>query len=217
MLLYGNAYALTSGNTQSCGCYKNERLAEIGKARRTPNDYKQCDGYYIGYTKKGEEFYVDEDDFELINGYKWFIDKNGYVVSHPKDEEFVFMHRLIMGLNPNDNLEVDHIRGDTTQNDNRKINLRVVTHSKNQMNRKRQFNNTSSVIGVWYDCKRKKWIAEIVVDRKKYHLGSYTTIEEAQQVRREAENIMHGDYSYHNSQLEGNKRLNELERRQEVV
>lgn len=208
---------LTSGNTKSCGCYGKEKLLEALHNRKTQNEYTEMNGYYIGYTQKGEEFYVDVEDFDLIKEYKWFIDKNGYVVSHPKNGDFIFMHRLIMGLSPHDELIVDHIRGSETQNDNRKINLRIATRSKNQMNRKKQSNNTSGIIGVWYNKKTDKWVAEIGANNKKYHLGTYETIEEAAKVRREAENIIHGDYSYHNSQLKGNERLKELERIQSIA
>ena len=208
---------LTSGNTQSCGCYGKERLIEMLHARKTPNEYKKRKGYYIGYTKKGEKFYVDEMDFELIKNNKWFLDENGYVVSHLEDNSFVFMHRLIMGLTPNDKLEVDHIRGNQTTNDNRRYNLRVVTHAENQMNRKKQSNNTSGIVGVWYDKKANKWVAEVQAYGNKYRLGRYETINEAALVRKEAENILQGDYSYRNSQLYGNKKLQELEHIQEQI
>ena len=212
---YVTTNELTSGNTQSCGCYGKEKLLEALYARKTPNDYRKRKGYYIGYTKKGEKFYVDESDFELIKDNKWFLDENGYVVAHLNDNSFVFMHRIIMGLTPNDELEVDHIRGNKTTNDNRRYNLRVVTHAENQMNRKKQSNNTSGVIGVWYDKRKNRWIAEIQAYGKKHHLGQYKTIDEATDVRREAENILHGDYSYRNSQFYGNKKLQELESLQE--
>lgn len=208
---------LTSGKTQSCGCYGKEKLLEALHARKTPNDYKKRKNYYIGYTKKGEKFYVDEQDFDLVREYKWFIDENGYVVSHSEDDSFVYMHRLIMGLDADNELEIDHVRGDKTTNDNRKYNLRIVTHAENQMNRKKQSNNTSGVVGVWYDKNKNKWVAEIQAYGKKYCLGRYQTVDEAADVRREAENILHGNYSYKNSQLYGNKKLQELESVQEQI
>ena len=122
-----------------------------------------------------------------------------------------------MGLDEDNELEVDHVRGDKTTNDNRRYNLRIVTHAENQMNRKKQSNNTSGVVGVWYDQKTNKWAAEIQAYGKKYRLGRYQTIDEAADVRREAENILHGDYSYKNSQLYGNKKLQELENIQEQI
>ena len=85
------------------------------------------------------------------------------------------------------------------------------------MNRKKQSNNTSGVVGVWYDKRKNKWAAEIQAYGKKYRLGRYKTIDEAASVRREAENILHGNYSYRNSQFYGNKKLQELERVQEEI
>lgn len=208
---YFTTNELVSGNSLSCGCYKIERLKEMLHARKTLNEYRKQEGYYIGYTKKGEEFYVDDEDFELIKEYKWFIDANGYVVSHLSDGSSIFMHRIIMGLTSDDHLVVDHILGEKTTNDNRKYNLRIVTHAENQMNRRKQSNNTSGVIGVWYDKKEDRWVAEIQAYGQKYRLGQYKTIDEAAKIRKEAENILHGDYSYQNSQLYGNKKLQELE------
>ena len=204
---YQTTNELTSGNTQSCGCYWKEQLLEMLHERKTSNKYEKSEGYYIGYTAKGEKFYIDDEDFELIKPYKWFIDSNGYVVSHLEDDSYIYMHRLIMGLSSGDELEVDHVLGGETTKDNRRYNLRIVVHSENQMNRKIQNNNTSGVTGVWYDKKSNKWVAEIQAYGQKYRLGKYETIEEAQEVRVEVENIMHGDYSYRNSQLHGNKIL----------
>ena len=209
---YVTTNSLTQGNTLSCGCYGKDKLIEMLQGRKTPNDYTSKNGYYVGYTKSGDEFYVDERDFDLIKEYKWFLDEGGYVVTHIDSGEIVFMHRLIMGLQQNDELEVDHIRGEGTTNDNRRINLRIVTHSENQMNRKTQSNNTSGVTGVWYNKSRMRWVAEIQAYGKKYRLGYYKTLDEASAVRREAENIIHGDFSYHNSQLSGNQKLIELEK-----
>ena len=60
-------------------------------------------------------------------------------------------------------------------------------------------------------------MAEIQAYGKRYRLGQYKTLDEATEVRREAENILHGDYSYRNSQLYGNKILQELENVQEEL
>ena len=79
----------------------------------------------------------------MIKNYKWFIDANGYVVTHDFNDEFIYMHRLLYGLDKGDEREVDHVRGSKSTNDNRRINLRIAEHSENQMNRKKQCNNTS--------------------------------------------------------------------------
>jgi hypothetical protein len=46
--------SLKSGNTTSCG-------------KCSVNTYFERDGFMVGLTRKGEEFYFDKADFELIN------------------------------------------------------------------------------------------------------------------------------------------------------
>jgi len=77
------------------------------------------------------------------------------------------------------NQEVDHIDGNGLNNDIH--NLRVCTHKENQENLKGAYKNSKSGIrGVFWDKKRKKWIATIYHNGKTIYLGSYVTIEEAE-------------------------------------
>ena len=77
---------------------------------------------------------------------------------------------------------IDHINQNKI--DNRIINLRSVTKSENAMNRK-------SVKGYTF-CKRSnKFIAIIMVNYKKKHLGSFNTPEEAQKCYNENKNKYH--------------------------
>lgn len=55
--------------------------------------------------------------------------------------------------------EVDHINGN--RSDNRWENLRVVSRSENQRNKRQHVNNTSGVTGVHFDVKSRKWRAKI--------------------------------------------------------
>lgn len=199
--------SLTTGNSTSCGCLRKENSTATAHLKKAENRYEKKNGYYIGYTSKNEPFYFDECDFELVKKYKWFINPNGYVESSQDKTNHILMHRLIMGLDDNDESEVDHILCHGTENDNRRYNLRIVTHSQNQMNRRKQSNNTSGITGVWFDKINDKWKAEIVVNGQKFRLGTFIKKEDAANVRKAAEDILHGDFSYHNSQLIGNKRL----------
>lgn len=208
---YTTTNSLTTGNTTSCGCYWKERAAEANHKKKTPNKYEKRDGYYIGYTSKGEAFYVDEEDYEKVKDYKWYFSKDGYVVATITCDEIILMHRLIMGLSEGDNRIVDHIRGSESTNDNRRYNLRITGRSENQMNRRMQRNNTSGVIGVYLNKRNGKWVADICAKNKKYHLGEYVRLEDAANARRKAEDILHGDFSYRNSQEKGNRALQALE------
>lgn len=88
---------------------------------------------------------------------------------------------IIHGAWPTD--EIDHKNG--VKDDNRPVNLRVVSHSENHKNQKRPSNNTTGVAGV---CKRgKRYQAQIVVNNVRIHIGFFDTVKEATRARRAAE------------------------------
>lgn len=81
--------------------------------------------------------------------------------------------------------QIDHINGD--RGDNRVTNLRVVSNTQNARNATLSKSNKSGVTGVWWDARRNYWCAEIKVNRRKIHLGYFSTLEEAATVRKQAE------------------------------
>ena len=103
---------------------------------------------------KGKVTIVDDEDFERVNKFKWFI-FNGYVVHSIKSDDkwtSQSMHRLI--LNAPEGKQVDHINSDRL--DNRKENLRICNRSENQWNRSKQKNGTSGFKGVSFHKAAKK-------------------------------------------------------------
>ena len=62
------------------------------------------------------------------------------------------------------------------------------------MNTKIKSSNTSGTKGVWWNAKREKWIAEIMIDNKKYYLGEFINKEEAIKTRKEAEIKYFGEF-----------------------
>lgn len=79
---------------------------------------------------------------------------------------------------------IDHING--VVDDNRIINLRVVSNQENHCNRRMQNNNTSDVTGVVWHKAAGKWSARIKFKGKQIHLGLYQKLEEAAKSRKEA-------------------------------
>lgn len=67
---------------------------------------------------------------------------------------------------------IDHIDGNPS-NDNPE-NLRVVTRSENNRNRKLHVNNTSGLTGVCWCKKTEKWIVHISLDGTLTHLGRFS-------------------------------------------
>lgn len=88
---------------------------------------------------KNKEAFVDDEDYEWLNQYKWFADAQGYIVRHEVVAKYVngkikrkvyFMHREIMRTPKG--MDTDHINHE--KNDNQKQNLRICKHAQNQQN-----------------------------------------------------------------------------------
>jgi len=181
---------LKSENTQSCGCLQKERNYE---AKKKYNTYDLNKEYGIGYTFKGEEFYFDLEDYNLIKNYCWRKDNYNYIMSRIDKNNIVYMHRIVM--NCPDDMDIDHIFHINW--DNRKEFLRLATESQNQMNRSLQSNNSSGVTGINWE--NKKWRVRIHVNDKTIHLGYFNNYNEAIQVRKEAEEKYFGEFAYKNT------------------
>lgn len=194
--------SLRRGLTKSCGCLLAEQGRKVAKLNKKYNIYDLSGDYGVGYTDKNEEFYFDLEDFDKIKDYTWRMQK-GYPTSKTRDSEgkniVTQMHRIIMDVSDK-SIEVDHIYHKT--NDNRKSQLRLVTHSENGMNKGLQSNNTSGVKGVSYRKASHKWRSEITCNGKYIYLGAYNDIKNAIEARKKAEELYFGKYNYIESEQE---------------
>lgn len=186
---------LRSGHTQSCGCYRKER---VFGCRKKINEYRIVDDYVVAKTSSGTEFYLDIDDVGILENYCFNLIPDGYLLAYDcNSRKFVYLHRLIVSCP--DDMVVDHINGDVL--DNRKSNLRIATRQQNNMNRRVSSNNTSGVTGVSFCRSYNKWQSTISVNGKMIHLGLFSNIEDAVAARRAAEERYFGEYSYYNSRV----------------
>jgi hypothetical protein len=96
-------------------------------------------------------------------------------------------HRVLWALYYGDwpKNEIDHINRIRT--DNRIVNLRDVTSSQNNQNRKIGLNNKTGVIGVCWDVLRGKWKATIRLNHKQTNIGRFDCFEEAVKMRKQKE------------------------------
>lgn len=201
---------LRSQNTQSCGCLAIEAHKQSGKLRKQNNVYNTDGEYAIGYTSKGEEFWVDKEDVPILQMFCWHYTKAGYLrARNLKDDPLkiglrnIRLHILVMGgydenINPN-KLKVDHIIHPPRNGckiDNRKSNLRFVTDIQNGHNKSLAINNTTGFTGVYFHKRDNIWCASIIVEKKRIYLGSFVNKYDAIKARKEAEIKYFGEYRY---------------------
>lgn len=135
---------------------------------------------------KGYKSLIDLDDVPLVSQTSWIAQVNntdGSVrAAGVVNGRRMLLHTLLM--NPKKPLEVDHINHDSL--DNRRCNLRVVTHQQNATNRRRFRNNSSGFKGV--SKLNGKWAARIV-------LGSFDSPEDAARSYDKAALELHGEFA----------------------
>ena len=161
--------------------------------RKRNNTYDLTGTYGIGYTAKGEEFYFDLEDYELISQYGWHMDKKGYLCSTTSGHRNIKMHRLIMNVLNNPDVKVDHINH--KNNDNRKTELRLASSRENSCNQQVNKANTSGVTGVSYSNTKNKWRAYITVNDKQISLGYYIEFDDAVFARLNGELKYFGEFA----------------------
>lgn len=131
---------------------------------------------------RGKVTLVDEDDYEYLAQWAWSANfsrgkwyARRYLGNFQGTKKYLSMHREIMDASPE--MEVDHRDGDGLHN--QKNNLRICTHIENMQNGIIKSNNTSGYKGVFWYKNYEKWVARIVVNKKKVHLGYFGDKEDA--------------------------------------
>lgn len=152
---------------------------------------------------KGQFAKVDSADYEWLNQWKWqawFVKSTqSYYAIRGKwnpvkqNMDAVRMHRVIMGCSEGDRRQIDHANCDTL--DNRRGNLRDASHGQQQMNKRRQRNNTSGIKGVSWDKPCGKWRVRIMKDKKSVDVGWFFSLEEAGHAREQALTELHGEFA----------------------
>lgn len=131
-------------------------------------------------SRSAEKTYVlvDDEDYERLNKYKWHRHSGGYAVRNNKNgyPKNVYMHRDIMSVINNPNVEVDHKDGNI--NNYQKENLRVCTRTENCRNVSKVKKNTSSKYKGVHKL-RQSWVANIKTNKKVIRIGSFRSEEAA--------------------------------------
>ena len=124
---------------------------------------------------KGRFAIVDVEDVELVSGYSWQYNPDGYACGREKgarkdSRRHIRMHRLLLGVNRR-GVEVDH--RNLNGLDNRRENLRVATSSTNKGNAIKKRHNTSGYKGVTFHKVARKYLAQIAFRKKHHYLGLF--------------------------------------------
>lgn len=131
--------------------------------------------------EKVAEAIIDLEDVDKILKYKWHIKKSSntnYCITNQNGHN-IFLHRLILSYDGN--MDIDHINHNGL--DNRKSNLRIISHSHNLLN---QHNNSNGVKTL----PSGRFSAYIMLNGKTIYLGTFDTFQEAKRVRTEYENMV---------------------------
>ena len=147
------------------------------------NKYKIDGQTLIVYNRKdNKEMLFDAEDFDLVSKHTWRL-HNGYAETDIKigaKYKSICSHRLLIDC-PTDKI-IDHIN--RIRHDNRKSNLRIISRQENN-------HNQSNTKGCSWHNRDKVWSANIRVNMKLIHLGTYKTQAEARAAYLEAKKIYH--------------------------
>ena len=149
-----------------------------------------------GYKYKGQYFaIVDDEDYEELNKYNWSVligkrCKNVYAM-RSVNKYPVKMHIQLLGRKKG--LEIDHINGNGL--DNRKANLRFVTHAQNQFNS----TNYSGSKGVSFSKQKRRWRSYINIDNRQRFIGYFDNKKDAMLAYNQRALELFGDYARLNS------------------
>jgi hypothetical protein len=125
--------------------------------------------------------FVDDEDYERVCLYRWYVGTKGYVVAYlgRKDGKALFarLHRFVLGLTSKDP-QVDH--RSRNKLDNRKENLRFATTTQNTQNRSRlSLRARSGYRNVYWDARRQAWRGCVRLGSKTKTTRYFSDLEEA--------------------------------------
>jgi len=133
-----------------------DRDIQGGMCKPMKNRYYNINDEFLVIEFKHDRHIVFSNDMksrELLSGYVWFIQTDGYAYNN----NVGLFHKNY--LNYADELVADHIN--RLRYDNRFSNLRVVTVRQNNRNKTKRITNTSGKNGVSFNPGMQAWVARI--------------------------------------------------------
>jgi hypothetical protein len=135
---------------------------------------------------------VDKADLHLVTDFRWgllvgkktsYAYRQEHIKGTTSGNRVYYMHRVILGLprGTGHAIEADHL--DFNGLNNTRANLRVVTRSENNQNRRKFKNNKSGIVGVTFTKGRPgsdgSWLAGLYRDGAYIHRSTHKTKEAA--------------------------------------
>ena len=210
---------LKAGHTKSCGLNCPLKVTK-NHFNFKGNKFLEKDNYLVGLDVKGDEFYVDKEDYEKVSNYCWTGQNNsgrkalgGIYFCARMSRKSANGHKMVMLQNfiweahngpiP-EGYRVDHIN--LKPYDNRLANLRLANKSLNGFNCMRTRSSNSGVVGVTKtknDAKRyaNEWRAYISFEGKRKELGYFKNKDDAIIKRLKAELQYFGEICPPNKEL----------------
>lgn len=154
---------------------------------------------------QGRVALVDDANYGWLNQWKWcaarascqylfYATRNVRTSGHRYYEH---MHRAILGLQPGDGKQCDHVDGDGLNN--QRSNLRISSQTENMHNRRKLIVGTSKYKGVCWYRRERKWRARIRVNRKLISLGYFASETDAALAYNRAARKHFGDFALLNT------------------
>jgi len=140
-----------------------------------------------GVKAAGRVTRIDDENRDLVSQYRWHVREATYpglrsngpyaqtnirLPGPPRRYKSLSMHTLITGWP-----RVDHIDHDGLNN--QRANLRPATPGQNNANCRPNAVSSSPFKGVYWYKAGRIWRAKITISGKKYHLGQFTSEEDA--------------------------------------
>ena len=152
------------------------------------NDVVHCGNYdeiilRDEYAREVSRVKVDSNKVSRVLSHKWSLRKDGYVQARVGNTT-ILLHQFLLGFPMRRNKFTDHISGD--KSDNRLSNLREVSPKENTWN--------NDAVGV-YRTKSGNWRALICKDRKRIHIGTFSSFELARKKRMQKQKLLFNQYS----------------------
>lgn len=208
-----STYQLNSGRTQSCGCYKSERIANRNTKYSTKHNIPETDdsgelminddgSIKVFDENKEYSFLVDYEDYDYISQWYWRKDtrfdnpnKHYWITNEKKEvinnggKAILKLHQLIAQRKYGDEYDKSLVPDHLSRNpdDNRRCNIVQKTTMENSHNRKLSKVNSSGKNGVSLNKNKGTWVSYIMVNYKRIYLGEFEDYQDAVNARLEAE------------------------------